>query len=127
MSNAEFSELSLHIQKTGTKSGHQHHVPPNGNTSMPGQVSARAGHAAGGRVGFVALARGYYLAVLYADDILANRSAIMVLRWGFLGSGKIARDFACAMLAVDCFDIVSGGGDLAVSTLHVGLHFIVDA
>ena len=31
----------------------------------------------------------------------------MVLRWGFLGSGKIARDFACSMLAVDGSEIVS--------------------
>lgn len=31
----------------------------------------------------------------------------MVLRWGILGSGKIARDFACSMLAVDGCEIVS--------------------
>lgn len=31
----------------------------------------------------------------------------MVLRWGFLGSGKIARDLACSMLAVDGCEIVS--------------------
>lgn len=31
----------------------------------------------------------------------------MVLRWGVLGSGKIARDFACSMLAVDGCEIVS--------------------
>jgi len=31
----------------------------------------------------------------------------MVLRWGVLGSGKIARDFACSMLAVDGCEIIS--------------------
>jgi hypothetical protein len=31
----------------------------------------------------------------------------MVLNWGFLGSGKIARDFACSMLAVEGSEIVS--------------------
>ncbi len=49
----------------------------------------------------------------------------MVLRWGFLGSGKIARDFACSMLAVDGCEIVSVVSvldALSTSTPHLAAH-----
>ena len=44
---------------------------------------------------------------MHAAQPKAPLEAAMVLRWGVLGSGKIARDFACSMLAVDGCEIVS--------------------